>query len=174
MSHEELVSRIQVDPSVCGGKPCVRDTRIHIATILGGLAEGLTPEEIIDHYPQLTLDDIHAALAYAAEQAEHPLAPPAQLTGREKLEAMIRERFTPETRAERMARSLAALHQEPTIKLSTEEWQRITEDADLKEPDIEREIVVGMQPRDAFSVEAEVQYLGRAKPRVVIDPLPEE
>jgi len=35
--------------------------------ILDGLAEGLTPQQIIDHYPQLTLDDIRAALAYAAE-----------------------------------------------------------------------------------------------------------
>jgi len=42
-------------------------TRIYIAITLDGLAEGLTPEQIIDHYPQLTLDDIRAALAYAAE-----------------------------------------------------------------------------------------------------------
>ncbi len=133
MSHKELLRRIQVDPAVCDGKPCVRDTRIHIATILGGLAEGLTPEQIIGHYPQLTLDDIHAALAYASEEAEHPLAPPAQLTGREKLEAMIRERFTPETRADRMARSLAALHQAPTIKLTPKEWQRIMDESELED-----------------------------------------
>jgi Protein of unknown function (DUF433) len=36
------------------------------SVILGGLAEGLSPEEIIGHYPQLTIDDIHGALAYAA------------------------------------------------------------------------------------------------------------
>ena len=147
----------------------MRDTRIHIATILGGLGEGLTPEQIIGHYPQLTLDDIHAALAYAAEEAEHPLAPPAQLTGREKLEAIIRERFTPETRADRMAGSLAALNQEPTIKLSTEEWQRIAEDADLEEPDLEQNIVVRMPPRDSVWIEAAVEYLGPAKPKVVLD-----
>lgn len=67
MSYEELLRRITVDANVCGGKPCVRGTRIYIAIILDGLAEGLTPEEIIDHYPQLGLDDIRAALAYAAE-----------------------------------------------------------------------------------------------------------
>jgi len=67
MTYEALLSRVSVDPNVCGGKPCIRGTRIYIAVILDGLAEGLTPEQIIDHYPQVTLDDIHAALAYGAE-----------------------------------------------------------------------------------------------------------
>jgi uncharacterized protein (DUF433 family) len=67
MTHEELLSGISVDPKVCGGKPCIRGTRIYITIILDGLAEGLTPEQIIDHYPHLALEDIRAALAYAAE-----------------------------------------------------------------------------------------------------------
>ena len=67
MSYEQLLDRIAVDPSVCGGKPCVRGTRIYIAIILDSLAEGLSPEEIMKEYPPQTLDDIHAALAYAAE-----------------------------------------------------------------------------------------------------------
>ena len=67
MTYEELLNRITVDPKVCGGKPCIRGTRIYIAIILDGLAEGLTPEQIIDNYPQLTRDDIRATLAYAAE-----------------------------------------------------------------------------------------------------------
>jgi uncharacterized protein (DUF433 family) len=70
MTHHELLQRITVDPNVCGGKPCVRGTRIYIAIILDGLAEGLSPDQILDHYPQLTLDDIHAALAYAAALAQ--------------------------------------------------------------------------------------------------------
>ncbi len=45
----------------------VRGTRIYVAIIRDGLAEGLTPEQIIDHYLQLRLDDIRAALPYAAE-----------------------------------------------------------------------------------------------------------
>ena len=69
MTHGELLNRISVDPNVCTGKPCIRGTRIYISIILDGLAEGLTPEQIIDHYPGLTLDDIRAALAYAAELA---------------------------------------------------------------------------------------------------------
>ena len=67
MSYEQLLDRIAVDPGICGGKPCVRGTRIYIAIILDSLAEGLSPEEIMKEYPPLTLDDIHAALAYAAE-----------------------------------------------------------------------------------------------------------
>jgi len=67
MNREELLERISVDPSVCGGKPCILGTRIDVAIILDGLAEGLTPEQIIDHYPQLRTEDIRAALAYAAD-----------------------------------------------------------------------------------------------------------
>lgn len=70
MNHSGLLERISVDPGVCGGKPCIRGTRIYIAVILDGLAEGLTPEQIIDHYPQLTIDDVRAALTYAAALAQ--------------------------------------------------------------------------------------------------------
>jgi len=66
MNQPDLLERITLDPAVCAGKPCVKGTRIYIAIVLDALAEGLTPEQAIDHYPQLTLDDIHAALGYAA------------------------------------------------------------------------------------------------------------
>ncbi len=49
MTHEELLARVTVDPKVCTGKPCIRG--IYIAIILDALAEGLTPEEVIGHYP---------------------------------------------------------------------------------------------------------------------------
>ncbi len=67
--EQELIRRITSKPDVCGGRPCIRDTRIEIAVILDGLAEGMTEPEIIDHYPQLTKDDIHACFAYAADLA---------------------------------------------------------------------------------------------------------
>jgi uncharacterized protein (DUF433 family) len=73
MTHEELLARVTVDPKVCTGKPCIRGTRIYIAIILDALAEGLTPEEIIDHYPALKVEDIRAAVAYAAELARENL-----------------------------------------------------------------------------------------------------
>ena len=69
MTHEELLNRVSVDPAICAGKPCIRGTRIYIAILLDGLAEGLTPEQLLDHYPHLVLDDVRAALAYAAELA---------------------------------------------------------------------------------------------------------
>ncbi len=74
-SHTERIilgmrERIEVNPNIHFGKPCVRGTRIYIAIILDALAEDLTPEQVIDHYPQLTLDDVRAALAYAAALAQ--------------------------------------------------------------------------------------------------------
>jgi uncharacterized protein (DUF433 family) len=69
VTEQEMMAHITSKPNVCGGRPCIRDTRIEIAVILDGLAEGMTEPEIIDHYPQLTKDDIHASLAYAADLA---------------------------------------------------------------------------------------------------------
>ena len=63
MTHEELLARVTVDPKICTGKPYIRGTRIYIAIILDALAEGLTPEEIIDHYPSLKIEDFRAAVA---------------------------------------------------------------------------------------------------------------
>ena len=67
--REDLLARITVDTKICGGNPCIKGTRIYISIILDALAEGLTPEEIIDHYPSLQIEDIRAAVAYAAELA---------------------------------------------------------------------------------------------------------
>lgn len=67
MTTQELLAHVSADPAVCGGMPCVRGTRIPIAVILDGMAEGLTPEQLLDHFPSLTPDDVRAALAYAAE-----------------------------------------------------------------------------------------------------------
>lgn len=70
MPHQkELLKRITADPSICGGKPCIRGTRINIAVVLDALAEGLSHEEIISHFPSLTEEDIRAAIAYGAELA---------------------------------------------------------------------------------------------------------
>lgn len=67
MSHDELLDRIVSDPGVGGGQPRVRGTRIPIAVLLDGLAEGLSPGELVDHYPQLSPADVSGALACAAE-----------------------------------------------------------------------------------------------------------
>lgn len=65
--YNKLLKRVVSDPKVSGGEPCIRGTRIHVAVILDSLAEGLSPEEIVDHYPPLTKQDVRAAVAYAAE-----------------------------------------------------------------------------------------------------------
>lgn len=67
MTHEELLKRISIDPNVCFGKPCIRGHRIWVSLILDLLASGTSQEEILKDYPQLTMDDIRACLAYASE-----------------------------------------------------------------------------------------------------------
>lgn len=64
-----LLQRISIDPNVCFGKPCIRGTRIWVSLVLDFLASGMTVEEILAEYPQLTVEDIHAAIAYGAEMS---------------------------------------------------------------------------------------------------------
>ncbi len=54
------------------GKPCIRNTRITVYDVLGWLASDMTYEEIIEDFPELSMDDIKACLAYAADK-EHKL-----------------------------------------------------------------------------------------------------
>ena len=61
-----LLNRISVDPNVSFGKPCIRGTRIRVSLILDLLASGETQETVLEEYPQLTRDDLFAALAYGA------------------------------------------------------------------------------------------------------------
>lgn len=68
--RRDLLARVVVEPGVAGGKACIRGTRICVATILDGLAEGLSPEQLIDHFPQLTLEDVRVALAYGGALAQ--------------------------------------------------------------------------------------------------------
>ncbi|HEY2292816.1 MAG TPA: DUF433 domain-containing protein [Thermoanaerobaculia bacterium] len=59
--------RIVADPEIHHGEPCIAGTRIPVRMIVGSLADGLTIEQIVAEYPQLTSEDVLAALAYAAE-----------------------------------------------------------------------------------------------------------
>jgi uncharacterized protein (DUF433 family) len=69
---------IVVDPTVCHGKACIKDTRIMVSVILDNLAAGLSPEEILHSYPSLSREAIRAAITYAAELArERVVAIPA-------------------------------------------------------------------------------------------------
>ncbi len=64
-----LLERISIDPNICFGKPCIRGTRIWVSLLLDYLANGMTAQEILREYPQLTNDDLRAAIAYGAEMS---------------------------------------------------------------------------------------------------------
>jgi uncharacterized protein (DUF433 family) len=68
--------RIIIDPEVRFGKPCVRGTRITVGDILSYLASGMTEKEVLADFPQLTADDIHACLAFAAERERRLMSVP--------------------------------------------------------------------------------------------------
>jgi uncharacterized protein (DUF433 family) len=67
MGRVSWQERIVIAPDVHHGDPCVKGTRVPVATIVGSLADGMTPVQIREAFPQLTDEDIRAALAYAAE-----------------------------------------------------------------------------------------------------------
>ncbi len=64
-----LLERVSIDPNVCFGKPCIRGARIWVSLLLDFLAAGATVEQILADYPNLTKDDVLAAIAYGAEMA---------------------------------------------------------------------------------------------------------
>lgn len=61
----DLLKRLAVRPDVFGGKPVIRDMRISVEFILSLLAQGVTPEDILDDCPELEMDDIRACTTYA-------------------------------------------------------------------------------------------------------------
>ena len=65
MDYHDIVT---IEPGKRGGKPCIRKMRITVADVLGWLAAGMSHQEIIEDFPELTEDDIRACLAYAADR----------------------------------------------------------------------------------------------------------
>lgn len=59
---------ITIEPGKRGGKPCIRNMRITVGDILGWLAAGMSVEEILADFDELTENDIYAALSYAADR----------------------------------------------------------------------------------------------------------
>ncbi|MGH8116276.1 MAG: DUF433 domain-containing protein [Rhodanobacteraceae bacterium] len=70
MDYREIIT---IEPGKRGGKPCIRGLRVTVYDVLGYLASGMTPQQIIDDFDYLTLDDVHACLAYAADRERHQL-----------------------------------------------------------------------------------------------------
>ncbi|GIK55483.1 MAG: hypothetical protein BroJett015_11460 [Chloroflexota bacterium] len=67
MNRIHWQDHIVIDANIHHGDPCIKGTRIPVAIIIGSLADGMTPSEILAAYPQLTERDIQASLAYAAD-----------------------------------------------------------------------------------------------------------
>ncbi len=85
--------RITMNPLIRSGKPTIRGMRITVADVLGWLASGMTNDEILLDYPELTLDDIYTCLAYAADSQNRIVSLKAHET------AARRERFAAHTKA---------------------------------------------------------------------------
>ena len=68
----ELLDRITIEPDKCGGKPCIRGMRIRVADVLGLLSRGLSSQQVLDEFPDLELDDVLAAIKFAAHELEGP------------------------------------------------------------------------------------------------------
>jgi uncharacterized protein (DUF433 family) len=74
---QDYHSIITQEPGKRGGRPCIRGMRIAVADILGWLASGMSHTDILADYPELTEDDIRAALAYAADRERRIVTAPA-------------------------------------------------------------------------------------------------
>ncbi len=66
-----ITDRIEINPKVMLGKPVIRGTRIPVELILRKLSEGAAEADLLDAYPRLTLEDIQAAIGYAADTVAH-------------------------------------------------------------------------------------------------------
>lgn len=72
-SRDDASDRITAEPDKMGGRPCIRGMRIRVADVLEMLAGGATEAEILADFPDLEVEDIRAALAFAAERVDHPI-----------------------------------------------------------------------------------------------------
>ncbi|MBE3135257.1 MAG: DUF433 domain-containing protein [Acidobacteria bacterium] len=71
------LDRITIDQSIRFGKPCVRGTRITVGDVLSYLAAGMTEDQLLAEFTQLTREDVRACLAYAAERERRSVTLPA-------------------------------------------------------------------------------------------------
>lgn len=69
----DLLDRITINPEQCGGRPCISGMRIRVVDVLDLLAAGLSAEQVLEEMPDLVMDDLKAALQYAARRLDHPV-----------------------------------------------------------------------------------------------------
>ena len=70
----DYMARIRLDPEIRSGKPTIRGTRITVSDILEYLASGMSVDEIVSDFPDLTPEDVRATLLFAAERERRPLS----------------------------------------------------------------------------------------------------
>ena len=73
MTHEDRIVR---DPQICGGEPVFRGTRVTLRTVLASLAAGDSADEILADFPSLKIEDVQAAIEFAAASAAEDLPVP--------------------------------------------------------------------------------------------------
>ena len=71
MGHEKIIT---VEPGKRSGQPCIRGMRITVKDILEYLAGGMSVEEVLADFPELTAEDIRACLTYSEERTARPVA----------------------------------------------------------------------------------------------------
>ncbi len=81
MSRIRWQERVVIAPDLHHGDPCIKGTRIPVSMIIGSLADGMTWEEVRAAFPQLSSEDIQAALAYAAELIHQDILAPLTASG---------------------------------------------------------------------------------------------
>ncbi|MGH8011383.1 MAG: DUF433 domain-containing protein [Candidatus Binataceae bacterium] len=130
--------RIESNPEVMMGKPVIRGTQVTVALILRKLSEGLSEDQLVKAYPELTREDIRAAIRYAADVLGNGVngKDVAEPRGgsRSKLERLKAERFAEEGKPRRIASSLRALEEfrwKPRLSAADIRW--IAEDVDLED-----------------------------------------
>jgi uncharacterized protein (DUF433 family) len=74
MNYQDIIT---IEPGKRSGKPCIRRMRITVYDVLDYLAAGMTVEEILDDFPELTREDIQACLAFAADEGRKVFSVPA-------------------------------------------------------------------------------------------------
>jgi uncharacterized protein (DUF433 family) len=74
MNYASFIDR---KPTICGGEPVIKGTRVSLRTVLSSLAEGATVEEILEDFPSLTKQAVQAVIAFATASAEEDLPLPS-------------------------------------------------------------------------------------------------
>lgn len=74
MDYSQIIT---IEPGKRGGKPCIRGLRMTVTDVLEYLASGMTPDEIVGEFPDLTVEDIRACLAFAADRERRLTVVPA-------------------------------------------------------------------------------------------------